>query len=254
MNNELSIKRLYLLMRCEVLLHKRTLFLVIATVLGILLLSAVFSPDRAETIFANPSTFLVILFIAGFWISSKAFRILHIPRLARNYLLLPASQLEKFLSRWLLTSVGLALFFVALYFVFSLVVYGLVWVFYQISIPLFVVASAKLWHGILIYCILQSIILLASIYFRGHCLLKLVLTLVVLKFGIFIFTVLMSSIFLGHTIANAPFALSQLAFAFPTMGHFFLASVVWIFWLGLAPFCWLVSYVRFKESEEAHGI
>jgi len=85
-------------------------------------------------------------------------------------------------------------------------------------------------------------------------LLKLALTLVILKFGFFIFTVFMSLIFFGHTIANSPFAISQMVFAFPTTGHFFLTSFAWTFWLVLAPFCWLVSYVRFKESEETHGI
>lgn len=254
MNHELSMKRLYLLMRCDVLLHARTLMLVVGTILGVLLLFTIFSPERAESIFAEPSAFLTVLFIAGFWLSSKAFRILHIPRLTRNYLLLPASQLEKFLSRLLLTSLGLVLFFLVIYFIFSLVVYGLIWVFYNISIPLFAVTSAKLWYGILIYCILQSVILLASIYFRSHCLLKLALTLVILKFGFFIFTILMSLIFFGHLIANSPFAVSQMVFAFPTTGHFFLTSFAWTFWLALAPFCWFVSYVRFKESEEAHGI
>lgn len=254
MSNELSIKRLYLLMRCDVILHLRTIMLAMSTILGVLFLAIIFTPERAASIFADSALFLVILFIAGFWLNSKTFRVFHIPRLTRNYLLIPASQMEKFLSRMLLTSFGLALFALVIYFIFSVIVCGLLWLFYQAPIPLFAITSVKLWHGILIYWVLQSVIILASIYFKNHCLLKLILTLVILKFGLFIFTLLMSLIFFGEVITNSPFAWSQITFALPTVSQFYFNLFSWIFWLCLAPFCWVVTYIRFKESEETHGI
>ena len=250
MNNELSMKRLYLLMRCDMLLQKRTVLLMAGVILGVLFLYAILTPEVTSAMFARPHLFLTLLFLVGFWVSSKTFRVLHLPRLARGYLLLPASQMEKFISRLFLTSFGLALFGVVIYFIFSLLVYGLVWVFYQVSVPIFAITSEALWRGIAIYCILQSVVLLSSIYFKNHCLLKLVLTLAILKLCLFVFTLCMSLIFF----VQVPTVVSYEILALPTTGPLVKIMFSWLFWFGLAPFCWLVSYVRLKESEEAHGI
>jgi hypothetical protein len=254
MNDILSLKRLYLLVRVDTLMQKRAVMLILSVIFGGLLLLALLSPDLTVGMFAEPTLFLVILFISGFWISSKAFHVLHTGQLARNYLLLPATQLEKFISRLFLTSIGLAVLGVTIYFFLSLLISGLVWVFYRASVPLFVFTSAKLWHGITTYCILQAVVLLASIYFRNHCLLKLLLTLVIIKLSIFFLTILISGIFLNHTITDSPFAISQMMFIFTPAKYFGEELISRIFWLGLAPFCWWVSYVRLKESEEVHGI
>ncbi|MEL6843488.1 MAG: hypothetical protein AAFP02_09745, partial [Bacteroidota bacterium] len=131
-NLSLSFPRLGLLLRNDLRTFGRPVLLGSALVFVFLQLAyQVQMQDFAETVEHFPERTIIfdfhevwfgtLLLICGFVFSSFAFFELHRKESGMQYLLLPASPIEKWLSRYLITSIGFALYFFLLYGLSSLV-------------------------------------------------------------------------------------------------------------------------------------
>lgn len=228
-----NIKRITKLIANDLLLHRKAILIVAATIF-------VFSLLLPELMAADQVVYFIILYGVGFVISSFAFNEVHETRKAYLWLMLPSSSLEKFVSRWFLTSVIFALGSLIVYYVFSY----LILLFFalinkqNVSMPLFF--DASLWLGIGKYIILQSIILLGAISFNRFTLIKTALSLGCIFVAISLIVLAMVGLFysFSHN-AFAPFLRATIE-----GWHF-------IFWIALAPFCWYLTYLKLTESELA---
>lgn len=229
----LNPKRIMKLITNDLLLHKKLILIVTATLF-------VFSLLLPELMAANQAVYFIILYGVGFIISSFAFNDLHETRKAYLWLMLPSSSLEKFISKWLLTSMIFALGSLIIYYILSFVILLFFALINKQSVSMPIFFDTNLWLGIGKYVILQAVILLGAINFKRFTLIKTALS-------VGCIFVLISLIVLA--LAGLFYPFSHHAFA-----SFLRATVEgwhFIFWIALAPFCWYLTYLKLTESELA---
>jgi hypothetical protein len=178
------------------------------------------------------------LYIGGFILTSRSFKELHNSELAYHYLTLPCSNLERFLSKWLITSIGYALALVALVYLFTTMHTALIFVLWHKAPVSTSIFDPTLWQTIGTYIVLHSMVFLGAVFFKRYCLLKTALFL-----GCLMLTL---SYFVGYTTLHLyPYWVSTAVANFDPIVK--LVSIS--FWFVLAPFCWAVTYVRISEYE-----
>lgn len=223
MNNTFDFTRLIQLMKADLWLQRKTILIVAVTLLVVLAL--------LPFTFANTgAAYLGILYIGCFVITSLAFKDLHDRDKAHTYLLLPCSHLEKFISKWFLTSIAYIVATLILFYGFLFLSAAINKAMYGGGIyilgpiqPGFITSMTK-------YVALQSIILLGATIFKRNVLLKTILVVA----GVLLTINLLKVLFAGSLIA----AISN---PINTVGP--------MFWVVLALFFLYVTYLRITETE-----
>lgn len=226
-NSIFSFKRIGLLIRNDIVANWAMVRVSVAAVVAILILyNLAVTHIFHET---HPPGYFLILFLGGLWVTSLAFTEIHNEQKNGPYLTLPCSQFEKVLSRLLLTSVFYIIVTLVLYTLFYWVVDIIVRLRTGLSLPLFNPLQPSILHWIAEYLILQSVLFLGAIYFKSHVIVKTVA--VVGIFGL----VLMGYILL-------------LGLIFPA--RLYAMHALYIFISPILPiYCWVLSYIRFTETE-----
>jgi len=230
--NNLNVRRLWQLIKIDLSTNRK---LISMTAILLIIFFALLPFHFSESI----GTYLFVLYVGGFIVTSHAFNDLHDPKKGYYYLTLPCSNLEKFLSKWLMTSIGYALSVLLIYYVFSILSMLLNKLVFGYSQPPLNLMQTTLWIGIGKYFILQSIVLLGAIFFKRHVLIKTALSLSAFFIAI------------GLTVIVATWMFYPLNIATSLIGAIMttLKGGYFIFWILLAPFCWYITYVRLCESE-----
>ncbi|OGT50349.1 MAG: hypothetical protein A3E53_01190 [Gammaproteobacteria bacterium RIFCSPHIGHO2_12_FULL_39_24] len=180
-----------------------------------------------------------MLYIGGFMITNRAFNEMHDHRKACAYLTLPCSNLERFLSKFLLTTVIFAIVLLVVFYACSMLSVITNTLFFHHAINIFDLTSIGLWIGIGKYIVLQSIFLLGAAYFQKHSITKTTLALGCLFIVLAILLFLFSWVTCPSCSQSGLFDLISKSFN----------GVYFIFWIVVAPICWLITYVRIAESE-----
>lgn len=205
--------------------------------------------------------FGLTLFIGGFLIASRAFSELHTANRSHDWLMLPASPIEKYLTRLILTSIGMAVGVVVYYSLFSLFGSALMLLLFHRSYALFNPLDGAVWMLVLNYIVLQSIFFAGAVYFKKHHFIKTVLVLA--AFGVLLLLVSggialklfwRELLFLNSqgTIGRADFAHLQ-----PTLlavGKTTTVVLRIVYWGVLAPVFWVFAYFRLREAEVRNGV
>ncbi len=186
------------------------------------------------------SLYTFVLYVGGFVITSRSFNDLHNSERAYHYLTLPCSNFERFLSKWIMTSIGYSFALLGLFSLYNLLKMGLHYALFSHHIPLINIFDPALWQSIETYIILHSIVFLGAVVFKRYSLIKTALSLGCLML---IFTVLTGSISFHFFSLWTPYAVQIQDFSA------IVTLVLNILWLSIAPFCWLVTYNRIKEYE-----
>src|SRR6056297_1494334 len=106
---KLSYKRVALLIQRDIFSGYKTILVIIGAIAALLVTFDIlnFTLFRAgEEVGHHPDTFSTILFIGGFLATSSIFKEVHRRESAQSYLMLPASPLEKVISRILISNIG----------------------------------------------------------------------------------------------------------------------------------------------------
>jgi hypothetical protein len=154
-----------------------------------------FEPGLAAEPRVSLVLFPVYLFFAGLVMTGICYQDMHHPLERYQYLMLPCSNFERFLCRYLLTGPVLLLY-VAVTFM------AMDWVGNQVAgqvkdarEPLFSMFSAAVWLNVRIYLLLHVVALTGAICCRSYALLKTVLALLVLLVGLMASAYLAARIF-----------------------------------------------------------
>ncbi len=229
LNNSLNIKRLSQLLKNDLLLHRKMILIIACTLAVIFTLLPL---DVSDT-----GAYFLLLYVGGFIITSLAFNDLHDNAKAAIFLTLPCSNLERLVSKWLLTGIIYALSLLILYVVFSALNAGIsAWRFGG-SFTIVDIFQTDVWFEIGKYIILQSIILLGAICFKRYTLIKTCLALACLALIISILSGIIAWIFCPGC--------THYDFAFHYTHHIIGLG----FWIILAPFCWYITYLKLTEFE-----
>src|SRR5688572_27476939 len=107
--NVFDVSRFGLLLRLELFRSRTAIGMMLVITLGMLILFGLLLDiivSNIRLVYDHHENYAASLLIGGFIMTSLAFTDLSSPLKRSNYLALPASTFEKFLSMWLLTSVG----------------------------------------------------------------------------------------------------------------------------------------------------
>jgi len=247
----LNLKRLALLIKNDIMMHRHTVYIVIGTIIGILLLFNLISPHNIYTINTDPTAMLWILFLGGIWVTSLTFRELYDKEKNYLFLLLPCSNLEKLLNKLILTAIIYPLVVVILYTAFYWLIAIFTKLLYHFTPALFDPFQATIWLNVASYIVIQSVFFLGAIYFKSHPIIKTFLCLIILGIIISIFTFITGIFLFKSLFVHGIFFLPNFR-TLITPVEKSLADVIHItFWIVLAPTCWIISYLRLKEFEVA---
>jgi hypothetical protein len=93
-----------------------------------------------------------------------------------SYLLLPASHLEKCISKILITTVGYTVLILAGYFLFSLIASGITVLFFGAAHGVFNPFTRQVWQYVGMFAVANSVVLFSASFFKKLSLLKLILS------------------------------------------------------------------------------
>lgn len=274
MNDVFSFRRLWLLIRRDFLAGYRNYLIASAAVGGIILiigfLRAAFrsvSPDYYS------GWYYFILIIGGMIIASFSFRELHDKNKNENFLLIPASALEKTVSRLLAVTVGFVAYLTVMMMAISLVTEGLNTLIFGRTNGLFVPFSAlpearegdpdvTVWHLVGIYVAFQSIYFLGAAWFKKWHFIKTALSTVVIFIAMAIVAGLIGrAVFAGYFDGRFFGEVTVPDWAWQSLyyEHQGFLDALWVvaqvLFFGLvAPFSWFVAWLRVRETQVSYGV
>jgi len=202
-----------------------------------------------------------IMGLGGLIFTSRAFLELRHPLSTQHYLLIPASFEEKFLARYLLSSVGYLIASHLGYLLIQLVSEGLNQLVLGRTNAFFFIHSVRHLEIMAVYLTFQSLFFAGAVYFRKYSLIKTLLSVMALFFLLAIFGyVVFRLFFLGYFNGMQPSEAVMLTFArMGVTGDLHVAYypikawMEWgarIFFWGLMPLASLsFAYFRLRETE-----
>ena len=264
-NALLSGKRLWILLKSDIVVSLRTGVIVVAAVFGMLLVINVASVAPWDKWSIHDVFFPLTLLIGGHVFTSLAFRDMFHRQKSYAYLALPASQCEKYILKLAFTTVGYAVVTATLYYLFSVLAAGLTTLFFGVAHSVFQPFSPLVWQIIPLFLVTQSITFFGAVYFKKLHFVKtmLAITLFTIIVGILIsllvrlvfweyFTGFFSPKF-GSVSMNFDITYSD---DYPRFKNFVdgLLLLAKILLYAIIPtFFWITGYIRFRETEVQNG-
>lgn len=258
MNQQLSIERLGLLLRADLMLRARNVLIVSATLAGLIVIHGTLT-----TAFGNPQTnifpawFYGSLFVWGAVAASYSFPELHNKSTNQAYLLLPASALEKTLSRLFIVTVLFWPFLSILLTLASWLNAGVSLILFGARVPVFSAAEYLSWPIFGHAVVVQSVYFLGAAWFRKAHFLKTALATTLITNAFFIITGIILWVLYRDMIAqfgpggvdegqimSSNRVLLDLTMDFAPALYFFV----------LPPFCWWVAWLRVRETQVSYGV
>ena len=170
MNSVYSInpKRLLLLIRSYLITNLNLILILAAVFLAITTLRAILDAFTENSPDLYNKIYFLMLYVSGFFITRRIGKELHDRRKGSNWILLPASTLEKF-STLLLLPTLILICGAALYMsILSVAVEQLMGIFISTSHEMLNPFATEFLKGLNIYISLQAAFLLGAIYFKKH--------------------------------------------------------------------------------------
>lgn len=246
--NYFNLSRFLQLLQLELFRSRKGILITLLVIFDLLLLGFVLeSIFGYQKVFdSHPVAYAVALLAGGFILSSLAFQDLGNTLKRTNYLMLPASAFEKFLSLWILTCICWVIAFSALFVLFAAAANSLGHLFFSdITYVSFDLFGKTALTAIKYYVVIQGIFLAGAVHFRGYVLPKTILTLLLLGFvGGIIFYFTLSDLYPSH----AEFIDQYVKMTGTPLFRLWLI-LKWLFWWMLAPLCWVITLIGLKEQE-----
>jgi hypothetical protein len=278
-DEKLSLKRIVLLLKKDTLETYRQSLIIAGAVFGVYLaiyLISAFALSRGWN--PNPwiqlsdrgpalhwGLFYPLLFLGGFIVTSRAFYDVHNRVKSHDWFMLPASPVEKFAEKLLLTSLGYAIVVLAGYTFFSIIASGLSIAFFRSAFPVFNPMSRAALLAVVNYMVAQSIFLLGAIYFRKNHFLKTVLVIVGIGICTAVFSAVMFRLVYGKYF-NGVIPTDEFRALFEVLdemgpgprlesaGKIMITISKIIYWGIVGPVFWAIAYLRLREVEVKDGV
>ena len=257
MTENLSINRIVLLLRADVVGGYRTVLIVSAALAGVILVTAMIAQgDSGVGGEFYVSWFGTMLFIWGVIASSRAFREVHDRTRSAAYLLIPASALEKTIARLLAVTIGLAGYLLVFTSLTSVVVETVILLLSGERGDFFNPIDPLAWQLIPGYLFVQSFFFLGAAWFRKAHFIKTTLAVTLATVGMVIFCLL------TLRIVFAPYWEGiegiGLMFTYLSRSHADLLDGLEIlgtlFAILLPATCWCIAWLRIRETQVSDAV
>jgi hypothetical protein len=260
-----SMKRVFSLSRLFVISQKRTILVaagaVYASLMAVFLLGMLTHNGWGTGREYNQVFFSLGLFLTGFIATSLSFSSMHRADRSYAYLTLPASHLEKFVEKLLLTAVVYPVVAVVTYVLYTLILAGLSPLLFDQSFTVFNPFGAMMSETLRAYVVLGSLFLFGAAYFRSRHFIKTALSIA----GIFVLlglvagasgfaalTDLVKNVEAGAYDQTAATGeqmrtLGLMAARVARVGRF---AVLWI----MPPVMWVLTWLKLRETEVSDAV
>jgi len=261
-SNIISPNRLLFLLRRDIFSNINTTVIAFGAVTAVIcFISAIRAYNNAPSIQLYFSLFTNLLFIGGFIVTSMIFKEIHRKETAQNYILLPASNFEKFLSRLLISTVGFALFSIIAITVISYLSEGINSLIFKRHNEIFNPFSKAVWILIAHYIVTQSIFFLGALFFRKYHFIKTINVIFLILLSLSIIAVFFVRI-IYFDYSHGFFGLNETSFQIqwdtlkinPKTIKRLITTGKILYWFVPAPLFWTISYFRLKEAEVKNAI
>jgi hypothetical protein len=197
-------------------------------------------------VYKHGITYAISLIAGGFILSSLAFNDLSSTLKRYRYLTLPVSAFEKFLTMWLLTSLGWIILCTVTYAGYATLANALGSIIFRTVIfQTFKPLSISTILVIKYYFVLQGIFMAGAATFKGYVFPKTLFTLVLFALLCGLISYLfMTDLFL---VDEDYFTGENSLMKMPVFKFWQLAQ--WLFWWVLGPLSWVITYLGIKEKE-----
>jgi hypothetical protein len=249
MTNFLSISRLGLLMQMELRKNIKGIVIAMVVIFGVaftgFILDNIFTSYKVYE--SHQYGYIVFLILGGIIFSSLAFNDLGSPLKRYTYLTLPASTFEKFLSMWLLTTIGWIVVFTICFISYTFFANTIGSLFFKsVTFIGFSPLSKVSIIGIKYYIAIQGVFLLGAANFKGFAFLKTLFTILLIGVvGGIIFYIFMIDIANSNMECTLEKCNPMQEPSYRLVWHF----LQWLFWWVLAPLSWVLTYFGLKDQE-----
>ena len=260
--NIISHRRLLYLLKRDILSNITTTLIIFGAVTAVIyLISALTAYNRAPSGQLYFTLFTNLLFMGGLIVTSMVFREMHRKETAQNYLLLPASNFEKFFSRLLISTVGFAALTLVSLAIISYLSEGINTLIFNRHNQIFNPFTKEIWLLMAHYFVAQSIFFLGAVYFRKYNFIKTINIIFLLGITVSILGTLFTRI-IYFDIFEGFFRLKDISFsvqwnrlAIQPENITLLVNIAKVmYWLIPAPLLWTIAYFRIKEAEVKNAI
>jgi hypothetical protein len=248
-SEQLSGRRLLWMLRNDVMHSYRSALVISGTAALTALVASVigaYDGDVGQGPLFYRIFFCAALFAWGTIATSTCFSDMHGRTTNAAFLLLPASALEKTLSRVLIYTIGLVLYLLVLTTVLSWVLEGInmAWIGERRAFfsPLDPLVGTMLPH----FIVAQSLFFLGAAWFRKVQFVKTVGAVIGIQIGLAVFAVLVAWLF-------GPRGWG-VGVDFEDPVQWIVDVAPWAYYLALPLLCWFVAWLRVTEAQVSHGI
>lgn len=252
-NNIFHPRRFFLLLKEELFFgHRTSLFAAGAALLTLMLIAIANTTQDNTWIDFHNTWFPITLLGGGFVFSSIAFNQLNTKPSKQFYLSLPASTLEKFSVKWLITALFYPTALVVIYQVFAWLITMYAQSLSFAEMNAFQPLSAANVKFVKLYIVLQSIFLLGAIAFQKYSIFKTLFTLLLASMFIGLFTFLcVRIVFAEYWSGWQPIGPEPMPNqAFMDWMEFSLTRIMEnLFWWVFAPLVLFIGFLKLKEKE-----
>lgn len=199
--NTLNVSRFFRLFSNDVLQQWRKVWISTLALAGIGLICYVtnIDPNAAERPRVDEILFSAVLIAGGLALASTIFADMHHPLQSAQYLTLPCSTLERFLSRYLFTGPVYYLYALVAYAIFDMIAALISDELRGVRAAAFAPFSPKMRDITLYYFGLHALVFGGAIYFRSYALIKTALSVVLIWLGLLLeFVVSLRVIYWDH--------------------------------------------------------
>jgi len=215
-----------------------------------------FGPAGYANMFPN------FLFIGGLIITSLSFATdMFSKNGQQEWLMLPATSLEKFLAKGVLSAFAYPVALIVVFFLSSLITEPIQLLFFGNPITLFNPFTREMAAELSVYWVWQSIFLLGATYFHKGHFFKTVLSLGVIGIALaalgLLFVKIIFSIKYGSSLRtfDVVFSFDSLLFQ-PASGAIGIFRVLGklVYFVALPVFCWVTAYFRVEEVQATDAV
>jgi hypothetical protein len=258
-NEVLSLKRVWLLIRSDCITDYRSFLLTSAALAALMLLASMFTVAQGgETGGFYVPWYTGMLLIWGSIVASFSFRELHDKTKNEAYLSLPASALEKTLARLFRAMIAFFVFLLVFLTATSAIIEGINWLVFGRANGVFNLTDAAVWQPVGMFVVSVSLYFLGAAWFRRLHFIKTWVTLTAILIALMCFAAVIVRLVFGD-FENLQVSIPAGSFRNYYLAHegLFDACLVVLRLLGLfvlPVFCWWVAWLRVRETEVSHGV
>ncbi|QEN09409.1 hypothetical protein EXM22_16010 [Oceanispirochaeta crateris] len=260
--NHFNTRRLLLLFKRDIIQSYKALLVTSGALFATILFLLFVSTSNGASREIPEGLFLSLLWIGGFIFTSICFRETHSSSQIHNWLMTPASPLEKFIEKLLLTTVFYVLALIIGFFLATCLNSLIYLIIFKQAVPLFNPAQSWVWLNISHYLVIQSIFFLGAIWFRKYNFIKTVLTINILQILLALTVGGIASLTywgpIREFLNGNPDFFEQSSLImnlnFHHLNPLLKNSLKLIYFVVVAPFFWFISWIRMREIEVKDGI